>query len=205
MKKILLIALCIISIIANAQNYQKIRQIAYNKFKETLIAPSQFILTDIRGNKIPLNKIKVCYLKEEVKNDSAYWNSFVHSGKTYKYSLHDYLCDIDAYNESQIALSTYQVLRAEEHAKNMMISWKHVEVKEVPKSSIEITKDSVIIFKKIFKPVYWVTIIGDARNRMGGYEQIIKHYFVTTNGNINEKRPYYYIRTKKIIFSKNSE
>ena len=62
MKKVLWLIVCLMAMVmsVNAQvNMFKIKEAALNKFKLTLIAPSQFILTDYYGNKTNINSLRV--------------------------------------------------------------------------------------------------------------------------------------------------
>jgi TonB family protein len=126
---------------ANAQNMEAIKKAALNHFKRSLIAPSQFVLTDTYGNRISHNQLKTSFCKEIFEYDTLYYtklDGIIH------YKIKNY--------------------------------------------------DSIQIAKKIFLSCYEVKIIGDARNRIGGYEQIAERVFVTKNFECYKDRPY-----KKII------
>jgi len=134
MKKLVWLIVCLmtITISANAQDLQKIRQSALNEVKKTLIAPSKFVLTDVCGNKISINSLKVEKINgyEVIDSCSTYITSVV--------------------NDSIIP----------------------------------------IITKRTYKPCYKVCIIGDAMNKMGGYEQIIENVYVTKHYIAWKKIPY---------------
>lgn len=116
-------------------NMYAVKQAALNALKRSLIAPSQFILTDYNGNRIGVNGIEApMHIKgSELKewSDSAYFY------KGNKWTFRDKFDD------------------------------------EEP--------DSIWVYKMVQKPsssYYAVKIIGDARNRAGGYEQISRIVFV---------------------------
>ena len=131
---------CLMTVIsANAQvNMLKIKQVALNDFKSTLIAPSQFVLTDEYGNRISVNRIKAVYEKQTINYDTLYYSD------VYEYGT---------YNK--------------------------------PKSF-----DSIEVIKRVFQPIYKVSIIGDGRNRMGGYEQMHKDVYVDSKYNTYDHSPY---------------
>lgn len=65
MKKFICVFVCLMTMVvsANAQNLLKIKQLALNEFKQSLNAPSQFILTDKYGNRISVSQLDAAYLK----------------------------------------------------------------------------------------------------------------------------------------------
>lgn len=118
-------------------NMYAVKQAALSALKRSLIAPSQFVLTDYNGNRIGVNGIETpMHIKgSELKE----W-----SDSTYFYKGN---------------------------------KWNNEE------------PDSIWVYKVIQKPsssYYAVEIIGDARNRAGGYEQISRIVFVYG------KAPYFY-------------
>jgi len=130
---------CLMAITVNAQvNMFKIKQVALNKFKSTLVAPSQFVLTDEYGNRISVNNIKVVYEKQVINYDTLYYSDL------YAYGTY---CKPNSY-------------------------------------------DSIEVIKKVFQPIYKVLIIGDGRNRMGGYEQIRKAVYIDSKYNAYEYSPH---------------
>ena len=54
--------------------YHKIKEVAVRKFKRDLIAPSQFILSNLYGDKITIDDL---YLTEHIKNGKKSWSVFV--------------------------------------------------------------------------------------------------------------------------------
>lgn len=76
MKRLVWLIVCLmtITISANAQDLQKIRQSALNEVKRTLIAPSKFVLTDVYGNKISINSLKVEKINGYIVIDSCTTN-----------------------------------------------------------------------------------------------------------------------------------
>lgn len=114
-------------------NMYAVKQAALNALKKSLIAPSQFILTDYYGNRIGVNEIEV---RRHVKGEkSIEWND-----------------------------SAYYYYGAK---------WTYRAFENEP--------DSIVIHKMVQEAsssYYVVRIIGDARNRVGGYRQIVEYVCV---------------------------
>lgn len=151
MKKLFMAIVCLMAMVINVDaqvNMLKIKQVALNKFKSTLIAPSQFVLTDEYGNKISVNNIKVIYEKQVINYDTLYYSDL------YEYGTY---CR--------------------------------------PKSF-----DSIEVIKKVFQPIYKVLIIGDGRNRMGGYEQIREAVYVDSKYNTYKHSPHkeYIVKSNRV-------
>lgn len=88
MKKFICVFVCLMTMVvsANAQNLLKIKQLALNEFKQSLNAPSQFILTDKYGNRISVSQIPTKYYKAYVSLDTiCFYNQDV-----IKYVCSDY-------------------------------------------------------------------------------------------------------------------
>ena len=132
-------------------NMYAIKQAALNGLKRSLVAPSQFILTDYNGNRIGVNGIEV--LKHVKGSESKEWSDSVYFYNGNKWSFRDKFDD------------------------------------EEP--------DSIWVYKVVQEPTfsyYVVRIIGDERNRFGGYEQIIEDVYVYGEasgflGTVNELKP----------------
>ena len=113
-------------------NMYAVKQAALNALKRSLIAPSQFILTDYNGNRIGVNGIEIISHSNGLK--SVEWSDSAYFYKGNKWTFRDKFDD------------------------------------EEP--------DSIWVYKVVQEPIlsyYVVRVIGDARNRAGGYEQIIKY------------------------------
>lgn len=171
MKKLMIIlVMMLVASGANAQskkqktvqkdNMYAVKQAALDALKRSLIAPSQFVLTDYKGNRIGVNGIETpMHIKgSELKE----WSDSTYFYKGNKWTVRDKFED------------------------------------EEP--------DSIWVYKVVQKPsssYYAVKIIGDARNRAGGYEQISRIVFVYGEapyfyGSLDVFRPHierYYVKT----------
>ena len=130
MRKLIMVIVCLV-IAATSYAQGNVRQIALNEFKYTLLAPSQFILTDIYGNRISTSQIKVTFCKAKVETEPERF----------------YPLTVEGF-------------------------------------------DSVVVWKKTYPACYKVTIIGDVRNRIGGYEQMIEYVYVYNKRGYVKDRPY---------------
>lgn len=132
-------------------NMYAVKQAALNAVKRSLIAPSQFILTDYNGNRIGVNGIEIISHSNGLK--SVEWSDSAYFYNGNKWTFRDKFDD------------------------------------EEP--------DSIWVYKMVQEPIhsyYLVRVIGDARNRAGGYEQIIKKVYVYGKasgfyGTMNELKP----------------
>lgn len=152
---------CLMTMVMSVNAQNNIRKAALNKFKTTLVAPSQFILTDSYGNRTNINKIPAYWCDKRTET----YTVFLDGGPLY---------DSDMVSKGTAEMAAHKI--------------REDIIKIV--EEVDTLCPKIKIITRNYIPVYAVTITGDARNRMGGYEQINSIIYVDKNNVAYLERPY---------------